>query len=159
MRVRDARDAYLAENGFALAAYEHPRSYGSIFGVRFQMPNPPAHQSAIRLHDLHHVATGYGTDHAGEAELAAWQARRGLASAGLYVKWIVLGNLTVGLLAAPVRTVAALRLRGGRSLFSSPAEYASLLEQSVGELRSMLGIPEQGLTTRPRGLHAHAPGA
>ena len=67
MRVRDARDAYLAENGFTTESYDAPTTAGSFLGVKFSVPNPPPHQRAIRLHDLHHVATGFGTDHAGEA--------------------------------------------------------------------------------------------
>jgi hypothetical protein len=155
--VREGRDHYLAENGFTTAAYDSPTAKGSLFGVSFSVPNPPAHQRAIRFHDLHHVATGYGTDHAGEAELSAWQARRGLLPAGLYVTAIVLFNAALGVVVAPHRTLKALQAaRGTGSLFNVAAGYESLLGLSVGELRSMLGIPQEGLAAGPRGLHAHA---
>lgn len=158
MRVRDARDAYLAENGFTTASYDSPTASGSLLGIAFSVPNPPSHQRAIRLHDLHHVATGFGTDHAGEAEISAWQARRGLRAAGTYVTVIVLGNALLGVVFAPRRTFAALRLAGaGGSLFSMPEDYESLLDRSVGELRQMLSIPQRGLTALPRRLHALAP--
>ena len=84
MRVRDARDAYLAENGFTLASYDSPTTAGSFLGMKFSVPNPPPHQRAVRLHDLHHVANGYGTDHAGEGQSSSWQARRGLRGTGMY---------------------------------------------------------------------------
>jgi hypothetical protein len=156
--VREARDLYLAENGFTTASYDSLTAQGSIFGLKFSVPNPPSHQRAIRFHDLHHVATGYGTDHAGEAELSAWQARLGLRRAGLYVSAIVLANVAVGLGVAPGRMLGAFRLaRGGRSLFSIDADYVRLLEVSVGELRASLGIPVAGLARGRRGLHAHAP--
>jgi hypothetical protein len=158
MRVRDARDVYLAENGFTTAAYDSPKTKGSIFGFEIAVPNPPAHQRAIRLHDLFHVATGFGTDHGGEGEISAWQARRGLRAAGLYVTTIVIVNVLLGALFAPKRTIAVLRTpAGGVSLFSLGVEYESLLERTVGELRQLLGIPEHGLASGPRGLHAHAP--
>jgi len=157
MRVREARDAYLAENAFTVAGYDSPTTTGALFGLRFSVPNPPAHRRALRLHDLHHVATGFGTDHAGEAEISAWQARSGLLAAGLYVTAIVLGNLAIGVFAAPSRTVAALTGGTGRSLFSGPVDYEALLGGTVGDLRAMLGIPQEGLTRRPRGLHVHAP--
>lgn len=157
--VREARDLYLAENGFSTAAYDSPTAEGSLFGLKFSVPNPPPHRRAIRLHDLHHVATGYGTDHAGEAELSAWQARLGLRRAGLYVSAIVLANVAVGVGVAPRRTLAAFRLaRGGRSLFGIDADYEQLLALSVGELRAHLAVPVHGLATGRRGLHAHAPG-
>lgn len=160
MRLRDARDVYLAENGFTVEGYDSPTTAGSFLGIKFNVPNPPAHRRAIRLHDLLHVATGFGTDHAGEGEISAWQARRGLGGAGLYVAGIVLTNTIVGLLFAPRRTIAALHSAAGdTSLFRTEIDYERLLEQSVGDLRDMLGIPRAGLATQPRGLHAHAPRA
>jgi hypothetical protein len=159
LRVREARDIYLAENGFTADSYTSPTAEGALFRMKFSVPNPPAHQRAIRFHDLHHVATGYGTDHAGEAELSAWQARRGLLQAGLYVTSIVLANIFVGLGAAPARTIAALRgAQGARSLFSMEVDYDRLLDSTVGELRVSLGIPAGGLAIGTRRLHAHAPG-
>lgn len=133
LRVREARDIYLAENGFTTDAYTSSKAHGSFFGLKISVPNPPAHQRAIRVHDLHHVATGYGTDHAGEAELSAWQVRRGLRRAGLYVTAIVIVNAGVGLLVAPRRTLAALQsARGEGSLFNIPDDYDRLLQLTVG---------------------------
>jgi hypothetical protein len=158
MRVRDARDAYLAENGFTVKAYDSPTTEGSFLGMKLAVPNPPSHQRAIRLHDLHHVATGFGTDHAGESEISAWQARRGLRAAGMYVAAIVTVNALLGVVFAPRRTMIALRTSSaGGSLFSMTVDYESLLERTVGELREMLALPQQGLATHPRRLHAHAP--
>jgi hypothetical protein len=158
MSVRDARDAYLTENGFTLDAYDKPTTKGSFLGHEFAVPNPPAHQRGIRFHDLHHVATGFGTDHAGEGEISMWQIRRGLAGTGLYVTSVVVANALLGLLLAPRRTLAALRHpSAGGSLFSATMDYESMLDQSVGELRAMLAIPQQGLTNAARGLHALAP--
>ena len=106
------------------------------------------------------VASGYGTDHAGEAELSAWQAGRGLRGAGMYVATSVMTNALLGVVLAPRRTLAAFQGAHGRgSLFDMAADYDSLLDRTVGELREMLGIPQRGLAAGPRGLHAHAPGA
>ncbi|MFT3776328.1 MAG: hypothetical protein QM820_64105 [Minicystis sp.] len=158
MRVREALEVYLAENGFTKESYDAPKTKGSFLGVAFSVPNPPAHQRAIRFHDLHHVATGFGTDHAGEAEISAWQARRGLRVAGAYVTAIVLTNTLLGVVFAPRRTWVALRSAGkGRSLFDARADYEALLDGTVVELRDLLGIPRDGLATGVRGLHAHAP--
>ncbi len=157
MRVREARNVYLAENGFTEEAYDSPTTSGSFLGMKFAVPNPPPHQRAIRLHDLHHVATGFGTDHAGEAEISAWQARRGLHGTGMYVTTIVMVNALLGVVFAPRRTLVALRSVGAGSLFRMTIDYESLLERTVGELREMLAIPPYGIASLPRGLHAHAP--
>ena len=159
MRVREALSIYLAENGFTTEGYDSPKTSGSLLGLKFSVPNPPSHQRAVRLHDLHHVATGFGTDHAGEAEISVWQARRGLRVAGVYVASIVLLNVVVGLLLAPRRTLGALRRSTtGPSLFGMPVAYDSLLDLTVGELREALEVPREGLATSPRHRHSHAPG-
>ena len=158
MRVRDALQVYLDENGFTAAAYDAARTTGSLLGLKLSVPNPPSHRRAIRLHDLHHVATGFGTDHAGEGELSAWQIRRGLRRAGAYAAAIVALNTTVGLMVASRRTWAAFKQAGsGGSLFDRDVDYDVVLDRSVGELRALLAVPERGLADVRRGLHAHAP--
>lgn len=159
MRVRDALAVYFAENGFNADAYDSETTTGSFFGKRVSVPNPPAHRRGIRLHDLLHVVTGFGTDHGGEGELSAWQARRGFRGMGAYVAAIVCTNTGVGLVVAPRRTWYAFRSAGtGHSLFALGVPYESLLDLPVGELRALLGVPERGVAWLPRELHAHAPG-
>ena len=158
MRVRDALHAYLAENGFTVDAYDSPTTSGSVLGWKIVVPNPPKHRRAIMLHDLHHVATGFGTDHVGEAEVSVWQARRGLLSTGMYVTAIVASNVLLGLVFASRRTLHALRVSSaGSSLFSMVVDYETLLGRTVGELRALLGIPHVGLAELPRDLHRNAP--
>jgi hypothetical protein len=45
--------------------------------IPFFVPNPACRVAAAKLHDLHHVATGYGVDWPGEAEIAAWEIASG----------------------------------------------------------------------------------
>jgi hypothetical protein len=156
--VRAGRDAYLAENGFSVAAYDEPRTKASLLGWNFTVPNTAKHRWAIQLHDLHHVATGYGTDIRGEAEISAWELRRGIAPTGLYVQAIITSGVAAGLLIAPGRTLRALRAApGSRSLFHEGRTYDELLAMTIGELRAWLSIPPQGLAERPRALHSSAP--
>lgn len=157
--VRRGRDAYLAENGFTLEAYDARWTKATIFGVPVVVPNTKRHRWAIMLHDLHHVATGYGTDMAGEGEISGWELGRGLGSLGLYVGSIVLFGAIGGLVVAPRRTWAAFRASAAarRSLFHAEEPYEQLLEGDVGALRSRLGIPREGLAAAPRALHARAP--
>ena len=167
MNVREARDAYLAVNGFTLEAYESKWTDASFFGVPFKVPNTRQHRVAIMLHDLHHVATGFGTDLAGEGEISAWEARRGLGALGAYVGGIVASGMMLGVLLAPRRTARAWRgsTEGASSLFpltrerDFDARYERLLAMTVGELRRELGVPENGIVRGPQGLHAYAPKA
>jgi hypothetical protein len=109
-------------------------------------------------HDLHHVLTGYGTDLVGEAEVSAWECRGGLRPLGLYTGWIVLGLALLGLVVAPRRTLAAWRAGPKRgSLFQEPCDYEEALLREVGELRTSLGLPREGVARAARALHRDAP--
>src|SRR5438477_10585749 len=99
------RDDYLAENGFTVEAYDDEWTKASFFSIDFAVPNTAGHRSAIMLHDLHHVATGYGTDLVGEGEISAWELRGGLRGLDLYVSSIIVGRAGMGMLLAPGRTV------------------------------------------------------
>lgn len=154
------RDAYLAENGFTVEAYDAPWTEASLLGLPIRVPNPPRHRWAIMRHDLHHVATGYGTDLVGEAEVSAWElASGGYGLLDLYTRGIVTQIIAVGLLFAPRRTLAAWRAAapGARSLFHDVRSYEDTVAGTVGELRARLGVPERGLARRPRELHSRAP--
>jgi hypothetical protein len=159
--VRQARDAYLAENGFTVAAYDEPWTEATAFGIPLKVPNTARHRWAIMLHDLHHVATGYGTDMIGEGEISLWEARRGLGTLGLYVAGIVAVGSLGGVLLSPRRALAAWRAsgRGRTSLFAfggAELDYQAMLDLTVGELRERLGVPEHGLATE-RALHSRSP--
>jgi hypothetical protein len=158
MRVADARDAYLHENGFTFEEYAAPRTKAFLFGFTFSVPNTKDHQRGIMLHDLHHVATGFGTNVTGEGEVSAFEARGGLKGIGLYVQSLVLLGFATGLLVAPLRTLRAFRRSWRcRSLFDDPASYDELTRGTVGELRARIGLPRDGIADRTRGLHSKAP--
>lgn len=161
--VRRARDAYLAENGFTVEGYDAKWTEGSFLGVRVWIPNTKRHRWGIMLHDLHHVATGYGTDPVAEGEISAWELRHSVWALGPYVGGVVLFGALFGAVLAPRRALAAWRsAENARSLHAlllvtdEPA-YAKLLEMTVGELRAHLGVPAEGLWFGPRTLHHYAP--
>ena len=159
--VLAARDAYLAENGFSIEAYDSPFTDAKLAGgIAIKVPNTKKHRWALMLHDLHHALLGYGTDPAGEAEVSAWELRRGLRPVGLYVGSIVASGALFGLLVAPRRTLRAFRATGPRpSLFHEPLPYEQALTLTLGELRELLGVPRDGLNKSGRGRHAGAPRA
>lgn len=162
MRVRDARDAYLRENGFTVQAYDEPWTQVAYTKrIRFAIPNTAAHRRGIMLHDLHHVATGYGTDLTGEGEISAWELRLGLRGLDLYVGSIVTGGFLMGLAVAPLRTRRAWSAADTckSNLFADELSYEALLAMTVGDLRTHLGIDVNGIAAEPRGLHAGAPSA
>jgi hypothetical protein len=155
--VRDAVAAYLEENGFDVKDYDAPTALVTPFGISMHIPNPPSRQRAVRLHDLHHLVTGYGTDFAGEAEVSAWELSRGLRGLGLYIRLIIVTAFVGGLLVAPRRTWRAFRAAPGRDTLFPRPDYESLINLTLGELRQLLGVRSAGLARAPRGLHLKAP--
>ena len=159
--VKQGRDVYLRENGFTVESYDEKWTQASFFGLKFSVPNTSAHRRAIMWHDLHHVATAYGTDLIGEGEISAWELRRGLKGLDLYVSSIVVGGALMGLFLAPRRTLQAFRAAAqhghGRNLFALElSEYEALLRLDVASLREKLGVPRGGLASSHQ-LHAYAP--
>jgi hypothetical protein len=158
LTLREARDRYLAENRFTMDTYTERWARVALgFGAHIVVPSPRSRGDALRMHDLHHALTGYGTDLAGEAEISAWETSRGLGALSRYVRAIVLLGDTQGFLLCPLRTMRALRAAPGRgSLFGRHHEYEVLLARTLGAVRSELGIPRDGLVATRR-LHADAP--
>jgi len=138
--LREARAAYFRSNGFG----EDGR-YGEAW-VRVKLgpmtvwfPNTDGRRRAVGLHDLHHVATGYQTTLAGEAEISAWEIGAGCAD--YYTAWLLnLGGMAMGLVVAPRRMWRAFR-RGRRSnsLYRIGLDER-WLEETVGDLRRRLGV-------------------
>jgi hypothetical protein len=146
--VRDAREAYFTANGFSAAEYDAKWTRVAFFAIHFALPNTPRHAWAIRLHDLHHVATGYGTDLVGEGEISCWELAGGLRGLDLYVSSIIVVVALTGFCLSPRRMVAALRDgRTARSLWTDPAlrdrddaRLEALLDLTVTELRARTGV-------------------
>ncbi len=110
-----------------------------IEGLPMTVPNPPAHGRALRLHDLHHVLTGYDTSLIGECEISAWELAGG---SGRYVAALGfdLAGTGLGLLLCPRRTFAAFR-RGRRSRTLFKQGYSEdLLARPVDAVRRELRL-------------------
>jgi hypothetical protein len=109
--------------------------------IPFYFPNWAARVAAARLHDLHHVATDYGTDWPGEIEIAAWEIASGC---GRYsAAWMLdLAALNVALLVAPRRLFRAFARgrRAATNLYKQPLPESEFAQMTVGTLRDHLGV-------------------
>ena len=157
--VRDARRDYFRRNGFSMEAYDEPTVAIPVGPITFRLPNTKGRKELVRFHDLHHIATGYGTDLVGEGEIGAWELAAGCTNLAGYV-YNGLAMMT-GLLLAPRRIASAFRHgRRGVTLYKlalSEEELEEILERSVTSLRTRLGIPQGGAADRPGGRHSAAP--
>src|SRR5262249_43819635 len=142
LTVRQARADYFRRAGFPPDGGETQRWVVlRVAGVPFSaIPNIAARKRTVKLHDIHHVLTGYDTSWTGEAEIGAWELGSGCRRH--WVAWVLnIQAMILGLLIAPRRTWRAFQ-RGRRSgnLYGSATLDESLLDLTVDELRREVGI-------------------
>lgn len=151
--------------GAARAAYYERNHFGAdggdslawvpldVFGLTIKIPNTDGRRRAVRIHDLHHVVTGYDTDLRGESEIAAWE----LASGCLRWPAATVLNffaLALGLVIAPARLARAwARGRHTRNLYGENG-VDHLLPRTVDDMRHALGLDAAAPRTRLRDVLA-----
>ncbi|HEY2386885.1 MAG TPA: hypothetical protein VGK30_07975 [Candidatus Binatia bacterium] len=150
--VRAARARYFARNGFDECGYDDHWVHLKAGPIPIVFPNTSARVRSVRVHDVHHVVTGYETTWTGEAEIGAWEIASGCADHG--AAWVLnLLALPIGLAIAPGATFRAfVRGRGSRNLYRETIDDA-LLARRVDELTTALGLD------RPAGAATAADGA
>jgi len=153
MTVGEARDVYFKANGFSLASYTDKWVKLKLGPIPLAFPNTDARKAAVKLHDLHHVATEYKTTWVGEAEIAGWEIGAGCGR--YYAAWFLnLGGMGIGMWLSPRRVFRAfVRGRRSRSLYDR-AFGDDLLAQSVGELRSKLALDTASDSANPKDVAA-----
>ncbi len=138
--ILDARAHYLRANGFD-ADYGERWVKLKAGPIPIWFPNAPGRVRAVKLHDLHHVVTGYATTWTGEAEIAAWELASGCGRYGW--AWALnLSALPIGLAIAPRATLSAfVRGRSSRNLYQRAGGIdAALLARPVSALRAELEL-------------------
>jgi hypothetical protein len=139
--VVDARRRLWTDAGFGVdGGYDEPWQEATFAGVPYAVPNSRIRADALRVHDVHHVLTGYGTDWRGESEIAAWELGSGGGGRFVYAWFIAVFGFVIGLLALPRRTFQAFRRgRVARNLYGH-ADPMSVLDRDVQEVRRALDI-------------------
>jgi len=138
--LRQARDAYMAENGFTEASYTDRWVKVQLGPIPLVILSTKTRREAVRFHDLHHALTGYRATPRGEAEIGAWEIATGCGrfTAAWSLNLLAMG---LGLLIAPGRTWRAW-VRGRRSktnLYHGEFDVA-LLERDLEAIQAELGL-------------------
>ena len=152
-----ARERYFAANGFGAGGYEERWIRLKAGPVAFWLPNTSGRVRAVKLHDLHHVVTGYATTWTGEAEIGAWEIASGCGR--FYPAWVLnLYAFVIGLLIAPWAVFRAfVRGRHSTNLYRTETELRDeLLARSVGDLRRALRLDGPPPSARPADVAAFA---
>jgi hypothetical protein len=139
LTLREARDRFFAESNLGTdGGYAARWVKVEAKPFPFYFPNTRGRVRAARLHDLHHIATGYGVDWPGEIEIAAYELAAGCGR--YWWAWFLdAGALTVGLFLAPRRALRAYnRGRRAKSLYTLGFDEQALDTTTVGGLRAAL---------------------
>jgi hypothetical protein len=138
--VRAARERYFEVNGFgAGGTYDQAWAPVKLGPLEFVIPNTAQRVRSLRLHDLHHIATGYGTTLAGESLIGAWEL--GSHCRDHSAAWVLNASAaSFGLVLDPAGLWRAfVRGRRSRNLYDRPWDDA-VLDRTVGELRRDLAV-------------------
>ncbi len=144
LTTRHALDDFLDANGFTTDGYDAPTVDIPIGFITIPLPNTEGRKAVVRFHDLHHVATGYGTDLIGEGEIGAWELRAGCTN---FASWFYNSMAAAfGFLLSPRRVWRAFRsAKGQRTLYRLGMSYDEVLAMPIEEVRERLGLPAGGI--------------
>ena len=150
--VKDGLQRYFDHYGFKNGGYNDKTFTIKFWGpLKLIFPNTKGRIEAVKLHDIHHMLTQFEANLRGEAEIGAWEIAGGL---GKYYAgwWLNFGSVTYGIFLWPRRIYLAyiwgLQCENlyHHTLYKDYDE--KLLTQTIGDLRSQLGInkkPNPGL--------------
>jgi hypothetical protein len=138
--MKDARDDYYRSNGFGDDGGDSLDWVPlTIWRFTIKIPNSKARKKAVKIHDLHHVLTGYQTNLRGESEIAAWELASGCRRMPAAFVLNVFA-LAIGALIAPRLVLRAwARGRATKNLYSHDTVDA-LLPLDVAGVRASLGL-------------------
>lgn len=135
--VRAARARYFAENGFGEGGYDSCFVKLQLGPLPVWIVNTQSRVRSVRLHDVHHVLTGYRTDVLGEGEIGAFELGAGCAD-HVAAWYLNLNALALALILGPGRLLRAFA-RGRRSRCLYDREWnEALLDETVAGLRRRL---------------------
>ena len=142
LSVRDARNLHFRQYELPLdGGYEDKWTALKFGPLTFYIFNSESRKRAVKLHDIHHLVTGYKSDPRGEAEISAWELAAGIHDKH-FARFINLGGLFYGAYLYPKTTfLAYLRGRYSQTLYDQ--EFSEcLLDQKLHQLREKL-LPEK----------------
>ncbi len=137
--MRQARAEYFEANKFGVnGGYDDLWVDFKLGPIPFPIPNAPSRVRAVKVHDMHHILTGYDTNLRGEIEISAWEVGAGCKSFG--AAWVL--NLSgMGIWWLWPKRIFEAFVRGLRSESLYGRELDTLLDQTVAQTRAQMHVP------------------
>jgi hypothetical protein len=147
-KIKDALQDYFSKYHFADGGYNLKWFKIKLGPFYFPFPNTTSRIAAVKLHDIHHLLTGYTALLKGETEIGAWEIASGC---GPYkIAWLLnFGSFFYGIFLYPKSLYHAF-MRGRRAttnLYYSSLYNDALLSTTVFELKQQLGIDSKTTNT------------
>lgn len=146
-RLGDLRAEFLESKDFDDGEVVHKSiEWVKLGPIPIPIPNPPSRVHALKLHDVHHMVTGYGTHWVGEYQISGWEVGAGLHRNPVAWTFCLMGH-TAGLVICPRKTVRAFaRGRRGRTLFGQDPQ--AVFDSTLAEGKAFCGTdqPEPEVT-------------
>lgn len=144
LTLREARERYFARSGFTAATYTDPWVALPLGPITIRLPNFGARKKAVKVHDLNHILTGFGTDWHGEFCASGFELGMGIGRS--WAAWMInAGGAAGGLLRAPGDVVRA--YARGRATRASTYDLLdpwddAFLDLPLREVRARVGVPD-----------------
>jgi hypothetical protein len=148
MTLREGRARYFARSGFDDRTYVEPWVRLPMGPVPVVLPNLAPRKRAVKVHDLNHVLTGYGTTWESEFQISGFEL--GMGMGGLLFGTIInSGGVAGGLLFHRQETLAAFaRGRATRaSTYADIGDVDSVLDDTLGAWRARIGLVDSAPVT------------
>lgn len=141
MTIQEALKLLFEKSGIPENAYTAKTFTIQIGSIGIPVPNIPARVKIAKLHDIHHILTGYEVNWKGEAEIGAWELATGCRSS--FIAWYLnTGAMIVGLFMHPIAVIQAfIRGRNTKTNLYYDFHYETILNKTVRELKAEIGLP------------------
>ena len=148
LKIKDALQLYFSRYHFANGGYDLKWFKIKIGPLYIPFPNTKARIEAVKIHDIHHLLTGYEAILKGEAEIGAWELASGCGR--YYMAWILnAASFFYGIFFFP-KTLLRAFLKGRlikSNLYHNTLYDHDLLNKTIGELKDKLGLENKNMNS------------
>lgn len=142
MTAREGVEEFFRRSGFSSDSYTAKWFLLKFGPVPVYLPNIPSRVKAVKIHDVHHVLTGYPATWHGEVEIGAWEVATGCTN--YWAAWLLnFGSIGIGLFLCPSKLFRAFRrgMKTRTNLYHN-FDYEEAMSTSVSELRERIGLAD-----------------
>lgn len=136
LKVKDALQIYFSMYHFKDGGYNEKWFKIKAGPFYLTFPNIKSRVDAVKLHDIHHLITGYEANMQGECEISGWEIASGCGP--YYMAWLLnLGSFFYGIFVYPRLLLKAFLMgkKCQKNLYDYEEYNEKLLNKTIREIR------------------------